>query len=253
VENLPREEIDEGKYLVRFVRTPEELDAVLKLRFEVFNLELAEGLDSSFLTGRDQDEFDLTCHHLVILDKTTAEIVGTYRLRTIEMAREAGGFYSAGEFNLSCLPPYVLEESVEIGRACIARPYRNTKVLFLLWKGLATYLAHNRKRYLFGCCSLASQEPQEGTRVFDYLERSGHLHPTLYVPPRRGFECDVDDLFVEGGREPSVPRLFQTYLSFGARVCGRPAIDRQFKTIDFLVTFDTEEMDEKSRRTFFGA
>jgi putative hemolysin len=136
-ELLPDFEAEAGRYAVRFARTPEELDAVLRLRFGVFNLELAEGLDSSFLTGRDEDEFDATSHHLLVCERESGRAVGTYRLRTAELDIESRGFYSAVEFNLACLPPQVAEESVEIGRACVAREDRNTQVLFLLWQGLA--------------------------------------------------------------------------------------------------------------------
>src|SRR5258706_11345281 len=87
----PQIEIREERYSVRFAQTQEELLATLKLRFEIFNLELEEGLDESFQTGRDQDEFDATCHHLVIVETETNNIVGTYRLQTKETALQ--GFY----------------------------------------------------------------------------------------------------------------------------------------------------------------
>src|SRR5437763_1200950 len=79
---IPPGEIREGRYVVRFARTRQELDAVLKLRFEVFNLELGEGLASSFQTGRDLDEFDETCHHLIVTEAEQDKIVGTYRMQT---------------------------------------------------------------------------------------------------------------------------------------------------------------------------
>jgi putative hemolysin len=250
-ELLPDFEAEAGRYAVRFARTAEELDAVLRLRFEVFNLELDEGLDSSFLTRRDEDEFDATSHHLLVAERASGRAVGTYRLRTSEVDVESQGFYSAGEFNLACLPPQVAGESVEIGRACVAREHRNTQVLFLLWRGLAAYLGHNRKRYFFGCCSLAGTDGGEGLRVLDYIERGGHMHPTFYVLPRAGFECDGDTNEYESEGEPSVPKLFRSYLRFGAKVCGPPALDRAFKTTDFFVLFDAEEMDAKTRRLFF--
>jgi putative hemolysin len=250
-ELLPDFEAEAGRYVVHFARTAGELDAVLRLRFEVFNLELGEGLDSSFLTRRDEDEFDATSHHLLVVERAGGRAVGTYRLRTSEADVESRGFYSAGEFNLACLPPQVAGESVEIGRACIAREHRNTQVLFLLWRGLAAYLGHNRKRYFFGCCSLAGTDAREGLRLLDYLERGGHMHPTFYVPPRAGFECDGDAVETRGGGEPSIPKLFRSYLRFGARVCGPPALDRAFKTTDFFVVFDAEEMEAKTRRLFF--
>ncbi len=250
---IPQEQICEGRYVARFARTREELDAVLKLRFEIFNLELGEGLESSYGTSRDLDEFDDVCHHLIVEDIDSGRIVGTYRTQTGEMAAAYRGFYSATEFDIAHFPAGVLEDSVELGRACVARDHRNTQVLFLLWKGLAAYVAHNQKRYLFGCCSLTSQDQSEGLRVMQLLEQQGSFHPSFSVPARPNYECRSDDLMGRSDREASVPRLFRIYLHYGAKVCGPPAIDRQFKTIDFLVLFDVFEMDAQTRRMFFGA
>jgi hypothetical protein len=80
VDSKSRIEIADGKYAVRFARNAEEIEAALKLRFEVFNLELEEGLESSFQTGRDRDEFDatyraiLTRIQLVEVMKTTMQL-----------------------------------------------------------------------------------------------------------------------------------------------------------------------------------
>jgi putative hemolysin len=248
----PLVEIIEGRYVVRFARTRAEIDAALRLRFEVFNLELGEGLATSFATGLDADEFDEVCHHLVVIDRETSQVVGTYRCQTAEMAA-AKGFYSAGEFDLSGLPAEVLTDAVELGRACVARAHRNAQVLLLLWKGLAAYVAASRKRFLFGCCSLTSQDVREGRRVFQVVQEGGHLHAGFRVLPNAGFACDAGDSPGDEAVEVNIPKLFRIYLRFGARVCGPPAIDRLFKTIDFLVLFDMEEMSEGWRRTFFGA
>lgn len=250
-EQLPAAIIRRGRYAARFARTAEELDAVLRLRYEVFNLELKEGLTASHLTGRDMDEYDLTCHHLVVIDQLTGATVGTYRLRTGEMAFSAGGFYSAGEFDLSALPAHVLNEAVETGRAAVARAHRHTQVLFLLWKGLAAYMTFNRKRYFFGCCSLPGQDPRTGLRVLNYLEQHDYLHPSLAVRPRPGCECAPEGYFIVDGQELEIPQLFANYLRFGAKVCGPPAIDRSFRTVDFFVLFDATEMTERARRLFF--
>jgi len=249
---IPQFEISQGQYVARFARTREELDAVLKLRFEVFNLELEEGLDSSFQTGRDQDEFDLNCHHLIVLDSEQNKIVGTYRVQTAEMAAKGRGFYSAGEFDLSHLPADVLGKSVELGRACIDRANRTPLVLFMLWKGLAAYLVHNRKRYLFGCCSLTSQDASEGRQVMSLVEEGGHMHSRFFVPPKAGFECYRKDFIADQSPEARIPQLFRIYLRYGAKACGPPAIDRLFKTIDFFVIFDVDEMDDQMRRDYFG-
>ena len=61
---VPAGELVAGRYKLRFARSEKDLLDVQRLRFEVFNLELDEGLDSAFLLGRDEDEFDAYAHHL---------------------------------------------------------------------------------------------------------------------------------------------------------------------------------------------
>lgn len=251
-EMLPDRSLAEGRYELRFARTAEALAELQRLRFEVFNLEMGEGLQESFETGLDADEFDPVCHHLVVAERTTRRVVGTYRLQTNEMAEAHVGFYSSGEFLLEGFGDAVLRQSIELGRACVAQEHRNTQVLFLLWKGLALYVAHNRKRYFFGCCSLTSQDPVEGRAVTAYLERHGHFHPELSLEPVPELRC------YPAGAEPDptfpvkIPKLFRIYLRHGAKVCGPPVLDRQFKTIDYLVLFDVEAMSERQVRTFFS-
>lgn len=244
---VPDIEIEDSRYVVRLAKTVAEIESALKLRFEVFNLELGEGLESSFRTGRDRDEFDDTCDHLIVTEKTTNKTIGTYRLRTLEMARTASGFYSAGEFHLNCLPLEVLTHGLELGRACIARAHRDRHVLFLLWKALARYVAVHHKRFLFGCCSLTSQDPNEGNQLLKQLSAAGHMHPSFWAPAKPGYECLPND---SSAVEVKIPKLFRTYLSIGAQVCGPPAIDRQFKTIDFLVMFDIRQMSARTRKLF---
>lgn len=249
--DVPLAEIGDSRYYVRYAQTAAELDAVLALRFEVFNLELGEGLAESYETGRDEDEFDAVCRHLTVIERSSGAVVGTYRLQTSAMAAAGRGFYSATEFDLSTLPREVLDDSVEIGRACIARHHRNTRVLFLLWRGLAAYVAHNRKRYLFGCCSLPSREPAAGARAAARLRATGAVDPELEAAPRPGFECRAAAGLRDATAE--LPKLFALYLTCGARVCGGPAFDRAFGTIDFLVLLDVEQMHPAAKRTFFGA
>src|SRR5262245_57820858 len=45
-----------------------EIDAAMRLRFEVFNLELMEGLVSSYDKGYDSDAYDAYCDHLIVKD-----------------------------------------------------------------------------------------------------------------------------------------------------------------------------------------
>lgn len=250
-EFLPETEIVDGKFRLRFARNLKELDAILKLRFEIFNLELHEGLESSFATGRDEDEFDPVCHHLLVTEAATGEAVGTYRMQTFEMAGSLQGFYSFSEFDLAGVPRAVLTQSVELGRACVAQKHRSKQVLNLLWRGLAKYLTHNRKRYLFGCCSLTSQDPAEGKRVMDHLLAHRHLHSDWQILPHAAYQCYREGFVAPEEKAVVLPRLMQIYLMIGAKICGPPAMDRRFKTIDFLALFDVRHLDPRSVKFFF--
>jgi len=238
-----------SRYQARLAEGGVDLDAVLRLRFEVFNLELGEGLAASYATGLDLDRFDRACHHLLVEDNETGHVVGTYRMQTAEMAARAAGFYSDGEFDLGGLGHDVLRSSVEVGRACIAKEHRNTAVLFLLWRGLAAYILGSGKRYLFGCSSITSQEPAVGRRAHARLREAGSLHPEFIVRPRPGFECVGGDESSAG--DVRLPILFRTYLRHGAKVCGLPALDREFGTIDFLTLLDVRELPEEARKLYF--
>jgi putative hemolysin len=249
-EMLPDPIVDR-KYELRFASTPDDLERIQKLRFEVFNVELGEGLEESFATGRDEDRFDPVCHHMMVVENASGAVIGTYRMQTWEMAERYGGFYSADEFDLGGLPGEVIGGTVELGRACITKDHRNRKVLFLLWKGLANYMVHNRKRFLFGCCSLTSQDPAEGKRVMDHLEREGFVTRDYPVVPQPDWVCYGDDQTYDPAVAAKVPKLFRLYLRYGAKVCGPPAIDRFFKTIDYFVIWDLKTMDRDLYRLYF--
>src|SRR3954451_22963270 len=91
------------KYVPRLAGTPDDVRRAQRLRFEVFNLELNEGLAESHFTGLDVDPFDQVCDHLVVENVANGEVVGTYRLQTGEVAAANIGYYCEREF---CFEPY---------------------------------------------------------------------------------------------------------------------------------------------------
>ena len=240
-----------GSYRARFARAAADVRTVQRLRFEVFNLELGEGLEESFASGLDHDRFDAWCHHLLVEHRPSRRVVGTYRLQTYEMARAGEGFYTAGEFDFSRLPEEMLVRGVETGRACVDAAHRNGRVLNLLWKGLASYLMHNRRDLLFGCCSLTSQDPNVARQTYEFLVQSGYLHPEYRTVPMPAFEPYPPDFVPDVDVTVKLPALFASYLKLRSKVTGPPALDREFKTIDFLTVLDLRELDDAVRHTFF--
>jgi putative hemolysin len=233
-------------YATRFARNSDEVRAAQSLRFQVFNLELNEGLEQSHASGLDEDHFDAVCEHLIVEHLPSANIVGTYRLQTGPTAAAQRGYYCAQEFEMTPFES-LRAEALELGRACVHPQHRNLVVLGLLWKGIAGYARQNGARYLFGCSSITSQDPAVGASAYAELCRKHLAPPQWRTHPLPQFDCALDRLAEE---PPKLPKLLRAYLGLGAKICGAPALDRQFKTIDFLTLLDLTAMDQSSRRRF---
>jgi len=236
-------------YRMRFAETREDLEGAFRLRFLVFNLELGEGPESAYRDGYERDEFDEICDHLLIEDTRNGQIVGTYRLQTGIAAGRNLGYYSAREFDFTPYEP-LRGKLVELGRACIHRDHRSFEVLTLLWRGIGAYAQERRARYLVGCSSLTSQSPSEGLVIYSQLQ-DFLVEPSLQTVPLPAFELPVDE---HGSLRSDLrpPKLLRAYLSIGARICGIPAIDRAFKTIDFLTLLDLEAIYSGARARYLG-
>jgi putative hemolysin len=237
-----------GQYALRLARSAEEVRAAQQLRFEVFNLELNEGLEQSYATGLDADPFDAVCDHLIVEQVATGHIVGTYRLQTGASAAKKLGYYCAQEFEFAVFEP-LRNEIVELGRACVHRQHRNLVVLGLLWKGIAEYATERGARYLIGCSSLTSQNPAEGASAYSELCRKNLVATPFRTRPLAAYECQLDAVTEE---KAPIPKLLRAYMSLGAKICGPPALDRQFGTIDFLTLLDIASLSPQTRERFFG-
>lgn len=240
-----------NKYIVRLAENSKDIKRAQALRYRVFNMELGEGLTSSEEMQLDADKYDNQCDHLLVINRKDDEIIGTYRMQTYEIALEYEGLYTSDEFDLSKLPEKILEQSVEVGRACIDRDHRNGRVLFLLWRGLAKYIKIKSSRYLFGCCSITSQDPREAWIVMDYLEENNYIHDNFLLETTEKYSCGGVERDSGAWESVTLPQLFRLYMSLGAKVLSKPALDKEFKTIDYLVMLDIENLDERSRMLFF--
>ena len=259
VDGIPPGVVETGTYVLRFAWSRQDLHAVQALRYRVFCEELGEGIpdNAAAATARDADERDPWFHHLMICDRRSGDVVGTYRLQTAVMAATRHGFYSATLFELGAVPGSLLMGAVEVGRACVDPAHRSGRVLRLLWKGIARYLQWNDKRYLFGCCSLAGVAVEPAVEAWRALHARGAFHDRILVRPRPAARALPDDgrvrpLIDAAALSATLPSLFEGYLSLGARVCGAPALDHAFGTTDFLVLLDVQDMDARSYASLFS-
>jgi putative hemolysin len=238
----------ECAYSMRLARTAEERAQAFRLRFLVFNIELNEGLESAYATGYDTDKFDEVCDHLIVEHTLTQRVIATYRMQTGANAAAKIGYYSEQEFDFSPFEP-IRDSLVEVGRAAILKEHRSFEVLNLLWKGIARYATENRGHYLVGCSSLTSQDPAEGIELYRQLAPF-LAPPALRTKPQPAFALHDTPASLCPAVTP--PKLLRAYLNVGARICGEPALDREFKTIDFLTLLDLKELSSAARARFFG-
>src|SRR5512147_3058555 len=104
-----------AEFSIKIATDPGEVVEAQRLRFQVFNLELKKGLQSSYESGLDVDEFDPFCSHLIVRDIQSNDVVGTYRMMGGAQARRHLGFYSEKEFDLSRIKN-LDGELLELGR-----------------------------------------------------------------------------------------------------------------------------------------
>jgi len=237
---------DAGHYRVRLAQSLADVQAAQLLRFLVFNLELREGLEQSYSTCLDADVFDEICDHLLVEDAHTGEVVGTYRLQTGGKAAANRGYYSAQEFDFS---PYEIlrPELVELGRACVHSGHRNFNVINLLWRGIASYARDHGARFLIGCSSLTSQDTAVGWAAYRAMEGS-LARPEWRTRPLPAYACPPEA--ATPAPAPKLPKLLSAYLMLGASICGPPALDREFKTIDFLTLLDLQAVPPRVATRF---
>jgi putative hemolysin len=236
-------------FRVSLAQTMEDVRKCQRLRYEVFNLELGEGLQASRNCGLDRDSFDVICDHLMVQDSATRKLAGTYRLQTGYRAKGNLGYYSEHLFDFQPFET-IRGEILELGRACVHQEYRNTPALHMLWKGIALYAASCGARYLIGCSSLTSQDESEGAALYEALKERCLVETLLRTVPRPENRCQASA--DRGAAPPRLPRLFRAYLEISGRLCGPPAIDREFGTIDFLTLVDLERVPERVRSRFFS-
>ncbi len=232
-----------GELEVRLARSRAELREAQALRYHVFYEEMSARPSAlQRMTRRDRDAFDRFCDHLLVIDATRApgaRIVGTYRLLREEKAREAGGFYTEGEFEIGGLVArHPGARFLELGRSCVLKAYRGKRTVELLWQGIWAYVRRHRIDVLFGCASLggtdlrALEAPLALLR--DQAPAPAQWRVRAVAGRRGGVAADVACLDPKRALA-ALPPLLKGYLRLGGYVGEDAVVDPQFGTTDVLV------------------
>jgi putative hemolysin len=254
----PFEELRAGNLGLRLAESAAEVDAAQALRFRVFYEEMGARADAATAAARrDADAFDAVADHLLVLDHDlgsgAAAVVGTYRLIRRPGAQKLGRFYSESEYDVSMLAGF-RGEVLELGRSCVAPPYRTRGTLQLLWRGIAAYVFRHRIDLMFGCASLP------GTDLDALAPQLSYLHANHLAPPALRARA-LPQRYVAMDRMPiarldmkaaliALPPLIKGYLRLGGFVGDGAVIDDQFNTTDVCIVVKTDLITDKYFRHY---
>lgn len=232
---------------VTLARRRDDVEAAQRLRYRVFVEELGARVESQ-RPGIESDRFDPFCHHLIVRDRARDRVVGGYRILTDEGARDAGGFYSQTEFDITrilALPGRLME----VGRACVHPDYRSGATLALLWRGLTRFLFARGYDALIGCASIPLAGGSDHalavyeTLVKHYASPEGcRVYPKMRLPRASGAPT----------ANTEAPPLLRAYLRAGARICGEPAWDPFFGVADLFLLLRLHDIRGRYARHFLA-
>jgi putative hemolysin len=228
-----------NRLYISLARNPAEVAEAQRLRYKVFADEMGAQLSDS--GGLDVDGFDDYCDHLLVRESATNQVVGTYRILSPHQANEAGGYYSAAEFDLTRLS-HLFASTVEVGRACVHKNYRNGGTITMLWAGLAKYMQMHHYEYMIGCACIP---------IYD----GGHMAASLYNKLKDEYMSPSEYRVFPHNPLPIAslnkdmqvvcPPLIKGYLRLGAYICGEPAWDAYFNTADMLVMLPLSKINRR--------
>lgn len=229
-----------------------EVEDALRLRHAVFIEEHGRPSQSDAV---DLDAFDPLADHLLLVDKRIGKVVGTYRILGSDWTAH---FYSETEFDLSSIKA-LPGSKLELGRACIHPDYRHSAAIQMLWKGLIAYFSSSGAHYMFGCSSVDGRPGTDFALLHAWLNRFHMSAEAARVTPRSLFrpaymqlqrqENDENPQW-ERRAERLAPALLKAYLRAGAQVCGMPAYDPEFNTLDYFTLFDQARLNQNYGKKF---
>ena len=250
----------DGQLEVRLTRKRLDILAAQALRYRVFYDEMGATPSARMRAKRrDFDRYDRICDHVLVLDhqcRPGDKVVGTYRLLRHEVAAHHGGFYTAGEFDISKLlrGQATNGQVMETGRSCVAADYRNTATIQLLWRGIANYMRSHNITLVIGCASFPGTDPAVHALALSYLHHHQMAPPETRV---RALPHLYQSMNLMGAADISprealraMPPLIKAYLRLGAHVGDGAVIDHQFATTDVFVILPMERVAERYHSHF---
>lgn len=241
-----------GRYEARFAETGADVVAAQRLRYLAF---ISGSGAAARADGRDADEFDAICRHVLVEDVKTGELVCCFRLLPLRDGRQIGMSYSAQYYELSALAEF-RGPMVEMGRFCIRPGYRNPDILRVAWGAMTRFVDEEGVEMLFGCSSFHGTDAQDYLDAFAMLKER-HLAPKRWLPAAKA--PDVFRFARRLRRKPdarramlTMPPLLRTYLVMGGWVSDHAVVDRDLNTLHVFTGLEIRAIPPARARLLRG-
>lgn len=263
IESLPEKNhlLDFKKYSVYYGNMQQLPNIILeigRLRELTFRA-VGEGSGKEF----DLDKFDNHYQHLIVWNKESSEIVGSYRFAQVDKVMSkhgARGLYTSTFYKYSKDFKKKIHTGLELGRSFVRKEYQKQFIpLMLLWKGICRFVINNPQYHiLFGAVSVSNTYTDKSR----YLIANLLLSHSKDVKAKMKYQCrlksDADitaycksiklstpDLLsnlikgIEGDKD--LPVLIKQYMKLGGQLHAFTVDDQFGDCMDGLIIVDLKE------------
>ncbi len=216
-----------SRYDILFTKKPSHLMEAQKFRQRIFR---------KSERGLDEDEFDKTCVHCLVFDRTDGDkLVLVFRMINFSSMSQIVNSYSAQFYDLQNICNFSYNP-MELGRFCVDPNSKDPFLVLTAMKFLLSYIKKNNRNFLFGCSSFEGCDPNDHLRSLIYL-KSNFVTKDDFVIKRKAkeviqfsaFETKKDYKFND--YKKNLPALLKFYLRIGGRVSDHAVIDRDLNTL----------------------
>ncbi len=243
-----------GRFKARIAASQADVTACQQLRYLTF-VEM-RGLETAQEDALDTDEFDPLCHHLMVEDTRSGQLVCCFRMMPLASGSEISRSYSAKYYDLRALADFP-GPLVEMGRFCIHPAWKDPAILRVAWTAMTRFVDENGVEMLFGCSSFHGVDAEEYADAFALLKEK-HIAPKRWLPrvkaPKvfrfaRRLRVRTPNMKLALGR---MPPLLRTYLVMGGWVSDHAVIDNELNTLHVFTGVEIRRVPEGRAKVLRG-
>lgn len=244
--------LSRGKYAARFAETEADVISAQELRYRSFISGRDTAGSEARASGRDADQFDSVCRHILVEEVKTGKLICCFRMMPLANGSEISRSYSAQYYDLTGLEEYK-GRLVEMGRFCIDPECRDPDILRIAWGAMTRYVDETDVDLLFGCSSFEGTESDAYMDAFALLKER-HLAPKGWLPRVKApkvfrFATSLRlkkpnlKLAMKG-----MPPLLRTYLVMGGWVSDHAVVDPDLNTLHVFTGLEIKRVPASRAR-----